>query len=66
MENFRQKELYAFSLAEVKDFDIALAEAPMGGANSGGDINECPTTPVEASSVSPVKEENQRKLALVF
>lgn len=53
-------------LAAVKDLDIDFAEAPWSaGAYAGGDISECPMTPVETSSVSPVKEENRRKLALV-
>lgn len=53
-------------LAAVKDLDIDFAEAPWSaGAYAGGDISECPMTPVETSIVRPVQEENRRKLAMV-
>lgn len=66
MEDCGHKELCAFSLAAVKDFDLDLSEAPWSAeANAGGDIGECTMMPVEASSGSIVKEENWRKHVLV-
>lgn len=55
-----------FSLAAVKDFDLNLSEAPWSAeASAGDDIGECTMMPVEASSGSTVKEDNQWNHVLV-
>lgn len=66
MQDCRHKELCAFSLAAVKDFDLDLSEAPWSAeANAGGDIGERTMMPVETSSGSIVNEDNRRDHALV-